>query len=357
MDITLIKENELNQISDNNKNIIFGAGDFGTKVLLPILKNNGVNIHYFWDNDPNKQGKFIDNIKILSYDEISKFEHLNIIVGSNYIMQEKERIKKLSYDNIYQYCMPEDLVKVSQNIIDKSIIEIEKIKYIFKDELSLKSIDAMLDYLKNRNVDVFKAIANPSEHYLVPEVVKALKNNDTYIDLGAFIGEFPLALKKMNINFDKCYCFEISAKNCEKLKNNIKKIGLSEKVECCELAAFDSNGFIKINDDGANSKISDNSADNIVETVKLDDYMKNKKFNYIKSDIEGAEMNALIGAKEVLIKNRPIIAFSIYHSLEDYYTIPQFLYNLLKNYTFYIRNHSVYCAEIVVYAIPNERNA
>lgn len=71
-------------------------------------------------------------------------------------------------------------------------------------------------------------------------------------------------------------------------------------------------------------------------------------------DIEGAEYPALCGAIEVIKRDRPILAISIYHSAEDLYRIPEYLMSELRSYKYYIRHHALISCETVLYAIPEE---
>ena len=77
-------------------------------------------------------------------------------------------------------------------------------------------------------------------------------------------------------------------------------------------------------------------------------------------DIEGAEMSALKGAKETIDKYKPKLAICLYHSLcfyhvplEDYWNIPLYLHRLVPEYSFYIRNDSLYNDNLqtVLYAV------
>ncbi len=355
MQIKVIEEAEIKLQSNSKQVVIFGAGDLGTKIILPILKNYDCDIVSIWDNDKNKQGKVVEGIKIISYEDLTQVKDFILVVGSNYIYQEMERIESLDCKGILQIKLEENILSSSEDYISKSIDNITKMKKFFNDEQSLSSIDCFLDFLKNKDVKVFQKVATNQNHYLVEEVLAALKPTDVFVDLGAFIGEFPLDLLNFKIPFEKCYCFEISKSNFAKLSSKVQEYQLENKVECVEKSVSNELGVSYFTEDGANSKISDDKTGYKVITTTLDKFFENKKIDYIKSDIEGAEMNALKGAEHILKTNRPILAISIYHSLSDYQNIPIFLNNLLKNYTFLIRHHSVYCAEIVLYCIPNER--
>lgn len=69
-------------------------------------------------------------------------------------------------------------------------------------------------------------------------------------------------------------------------------------------------------------------------------------------DVEGAELNALKGAKKVIETNRPKLAISIYHSNEELLAIPEYLHSTLVDYSFYVRHHSLNWQDTVLYAIP-----
>ena len=77
-------------------------------------------------------------------------------------------------------------------------------------------------------------------------------------------------------------------------------------------------------------------------------------YDAIEVVLEGAEMKALKGAEQTLIKFRPQLAISIYHSNNDMQDIPIYLHNILKNYIFKIGQYSPDNDETILYAIPEE---
>jgi hypothetical protein len=56
-------------------------------------------------------------------------------------------------------------------------------------------------------------------------------------------------------------------------------------------------------------------------------------------DIEGAEFNALIGAKETILRDKPKLAICIYHSNEDMLRIAEWIHVLVPEYKLYVRHH------------------
>ena len=89
------------------------------------------------------------------------------------------------------------------------------------------------------------------------------------------------------------------------------------------------------------------------QTLTLDDTVEKfaiPKLDMIKMDVEGAEYPILLGAKETLLKFRPKLAISLYHSDEDFSRIPQFLDSLDCGYEFSLAHHSLHQGETVLYA-------
>ena len=68
-------------------------------------------------------------------------------------------------------------------------------------------------------------------------------------------------------------------------------------------------------------------------------------------DLEGGEMSALCGAKNVIAKYHPKLAVCIYHKPGDWITIPQFIKSLYSGYKFYCRGYFNSLKEIVLYAV------
>jgi FkbM family methyltransferase len=91
----------------------------------------------------------------------------------------------------------------------------------------------------------------------------------------------------------------------------------------------------------------------VVRTLSIDQVLKRgdvDRADFIKMDIEGAELAALHGAEETLRRFRPKLAISVYHKLQDFWQIPQYLDSLNLGYKFYLRHFTIHQEETVLYA-------
>ena len=68
-------------------------------------------------------------------------------------------------------------------------------------------------------------------------------------------------------------------------------------------------------------------------------------------DIEGAEVNALLGAEENIKKQKPKLAICVYHKPEHLWKIPLYIKKIVPDYKLYIRHHTNQEYETVCYAV------
>jgi FkbM family methyltransferase len=94
-----------------------------------------------------------------------------------------------------------------------------------------------------------------------------------------------------------------------------------------------------------------------IPAISIDEFVaeqKLQKVDYIKLDVEGAELDVLHGAINTLQRDRPQLAICIYHKKEHLFKIPLFLDDVLADYQYFIGHYSPTFWDTVWYAIPNE---
>lgn len=144
---------------------------------------------------------------------------------------------------------------------------------------------------------------------------KYLNKGDVFIDIGANVGCYSLIASKIVTETGKVYAFEPvnSIYNCLKKNvelNNLKNIVLEKKAIYNKRGVKDL--YISLSDNMGMSSISTPVSNYIekVNTITLDEFIRNNKVNkvdFIKIDIEGAELYALQGMTNTIIQNKPVI--------------------------------------------------
>ena len=97
----------------------------------------------------------------------------------------------------------------------------------------------------------------------------------------------------------------------------------------------------------------------------VDDYFADCRITYINMDIEGAEVDVIRSAQNVIRKNRPVMGICVYHKKDDLIVIPDMICKMVDQYSFFLRKYPSDVGEyfdgyfelneLVLYAIPNER--
>lgn len=136
-------------------------------------------------------------------------------------------------------------------------------------------------------------------------------------DVGANVGFYTLLASILTGSNGKVFSFEPLPENISFLKNHLELNKLSN-VNVIVKAASNKVSTVKFNlgENRSSGHISE-KGEIKVETISIDEFIKqgNPSPNLIKFDIEGAEYEALIGAKELLKNKKPVI-FLASHSKE-----------------------------------------
>lgn len=142
-------------------------------------------------------------------------------------------------------------------------------------------------------------------------VKKEIKKGDIIIDLGANIGYYTLLFSRLVGNEGKVYAFEPDPNNFALLEKNVKENGYTNIV-LEQKAVSDFEGTTKLYISNINTgghRIFDIGANEEfikIETIKLDDYLQDKKVDFIKMDIQGSEAKAIMGMKNIISQNQSL---------------------------------------------------
>ncbi len=138
---------------------------------------------------------------------------------------------------------------------------------------------------------------------------KEIKKGDVVLDIGANIGYYTLIAAKLVGENGRVYAFEPDPDYFDLLKKNVEindyknvilvQKAVSDKTEMKKLY-FCKEEYRIYDFPDANHKFIE------IDAIRLDDYFKNYegKIDFIKMDIEGAELRAIQGAESLLEKNK-----------------------------------------------------
>lgn len=182
--------------------------------------------------------------------------------------------------------------------------------------------------------------------------------SETVIDGGACFGDTALYFADRVGAKGMVYSFEFLPANVALFQENMSlNPQLRQHVELVENALGATSGQSACyHDNGPATLVSvggNQSSPCQVTTLSVDDFAAQigRPIDFIKLDIEGAELACLHGAEHTLRTSRPKLAIAIYHSLQDLFAIQLYLDSLNVGYRFYIRHFTPTIYETVLFAV------
>lgn len=352
--------------------VLCGAGGLGRKTLNG-LRYLGIEPLAITDNDPHKWGQTIEGIEIFSPEAaIAKFRLTAIFVITVWGAYAKDRMSdrmqkwtQAGCDRVTTFLplfwkfsevfLPYWACDLPHRVIDNKT-KIQQVAATWSDTASLKQF---IDQVEWRLSGDFNLFPDPSlgKIYFSPSFVQLLPD-EHFVDCGAFTGDTLVDfLASADHGFRKYTALEPDPQNFAKLSRFVANCESQNrsKIEILPYASYSSRQTLRFSGSGNASSTCTADGDLEVQGERLDAIFATESPTFIKLDIEGGEIDALLGAEQLLQKFRPIVAVSIYHVQEHLWQIPTLLNSILTDYNFHAIAHDREGWDLVMYAIPQER--
>jgi FkbM family methyltransferase len=168
-----------------------------------------------------------------------------------------------------------------------------------------------------------------------------IKRGDVVLDCGANIGVF--TREALNAGASKVIAIEPAPENLECLRRNFAAEIQSGKVVIYPKGVWDKDDLLELHihhDNAAADSFVIESKDSKKESLKVPlttidkmiDELKLDRVNFIKMDIEGAEVKALTGARATLARYHPKLSISVYHAPDHPVEVPRVIRDAWPEY-------------------------
>ena len=321
--------------------IIYGMGN-GADKLIERFDMLGIKYSDIFASDGFVRGHSFHGIRVKSLEEIRElYPHFVIVLS--FASNREEVLYMLSELNMrFDMYVPDMPVAGADEYFDREFYnanytEIVKAYDRLDDEASKNAYAAVINYkLTGRMEYLMSAYSDRESLYSLMPCGNILNT----IDAGAYNGDTIREIKSFFPNLKKVFALEPDNRNFKKLlkyseaENGFSVIPINSAAWCESL----SGGF---SDSGnRNSSVSATASyqhkTTTVSLVRLDGITE-KKIDYIKYDVEGAEREALLGSHGLIKKYHPTLLVSIYHRSRDIFDLINILSERYSGYRFYIR--------------------
>lgn len=318
---------------------VYGMGN-GADKLIERFKKYGIRIADFFASDGFVRGHTFHGMRVKSFSEI-KATYPDFVIVLSFASNRPEVLTMLEdIDEHYDMYVP-DMPVAGEEYFDKDFYnenyeDILSAYSAFSDDDSKNAFASIINYkLTGRMSYIMSAYSEKSELYA--ELGKS--NIEVMIDAGAYNGDTLKEAIEYFPRLSEVVAVEPDPKNFKKLEKYALTLE-TPKVRLVNAAVYDSVGGGEfISSGNRNSSISSTSSyqhkDTDVALVSVDSL--EVKADYIKYDVEGAELEALLGSRETILANRPTMLVSLYHRSRDLFAITNYLRREYPFYRMYLR--------------------
>ena len=348
----------IQRIRTHEKVFIYGAGGWGIS-LQKLLETYSIGIHAFFDKKADEI-EMADNTPVYNPDQYNatenekkeslviiavRLEHHESIANC---LGEKGFVNCKTINGIWHYACWTNKKELFSFVHEKE--NILKCSEVWADRKSLDIYHRQIKCYLTRQYNISNQI--DIGQYFPKDIVSG-KGYSRFIDCGAYTGDTISALTRNNGKVATLIALEPGAENFKALTSYIarEKDNLAENIHLYPCGVWSSTEMIRFNDtQGPSSHVSD-SGNIFIQCISLDNILPNFIPTYLKMDIEGAEIEAIKGARNIINEHKPDLAISVYHKIEHLWNVPLLLKSIKSNYKFYLRSYEHFNQETVLYAV------
>ena len=349
--------------------VLFGAGTLGRKAIT-LLRELGVEPLALCDSNPSRWGELVAGLTVISPESAAKNfgrDSLFLVTIWNdfhWFKATEAKLKALgcsinSFAPLFWRFggrfMDLQLLNEPPHRLYEQRDPVLAAEHLWADDESLSTYRANI---------LWRALGDPSRlpypalrNTYFPADILALRPDEAIVDCGAFDGDtIRMTLNTLQERFAALYAIEADATSLTKLAAYLATLHaeLQQKIVTMQCAVGETRGTLRFSGDG--SLTSKPSADGReVPCLPLDEIFATTPVSFIKMDIEGAEHGALLGARNLIARDRPVLAVCVYHTQNDIWRIPLLVQSMAPGYALYLRSYDGDGFQTVLYAVPEER--
>lgn len=350
--------------------VLFGAGGLGRQTLT-CLRTIGIEPLAISDSNPQLWGTRVDDIPVVApHDAASRFgSHALFIVTIwnpfHWYSETRRRLQDLGCQRItsasplYWRFADTFLPFYSQDLPHKvyeNRASVLAAAGLWADE---RSRQEYLQQISWRACGLW-SFTRPSdrESYFLDELFSLIPE-EVFIDCGAFDGDtLRTFLSRTNGHFRHCVAIEPDSITFATLEAFVARLPreVRQKISLLHCAVGAERAMIPFQASGQLSSKSSHDGHSEVLALpisELPDLVR--PVTFIKMDVEGAESDALWGARATIERDTPVLAICVYHTQADLWNLPLLMKEMCPDSDMHLRCHEGDGWQTVAYAVPPER--
>lgn len=324
-------------LSKTNKPIFFYGMGNGADKILDQCALRGISISGVFASDAFVRGQTFRGFRVLTYAQVKEqYGSVTVLVAfATSLPDVLSNIERIAAEQtLYIPDVPvygEELFDLHFAIQNRTLLE--KARALLSDEESRTLFDHIV-YCKltgsypllmqsvSDDPDGLQTVLHPIGYRLAA-------------DLGAFTGDTATRIAACAPRIETIVCMEPDPKTFKRLTQNLADQKWAECYpyaawDCMQIQAFQSGG-------SRSSRLGENGKTVSVQAMPLDGLLDGRRCDFIKFDVEGADMPALRGCADTIRRDKPELLLSLYHRPSDLFALPLALNEICPGYRMYLR--------------------
>lgn len=314
---------------EKNPIVLYGTGNGADKILAEF-KNRGIRCDGVFASSGFVRNREFHGMKVESLDQVTERLGENITIVLCFGSSRAEVISYVkSLSKKYKLLIPEVPLYGG---------EIFTLEYLGKKENHVTAARALFDDESKplfddaaafRITGDIKYLARTEPLSKAVERLARRKKIKTAVDIGAYNGDTAKIFATLP-DIKKIIAVEPDKKSFEKLKSNLSVLGEDSEIRFFaeNFAASDTERTVQYSMSGSRGAGLEGQNRRAKEKEVVEkplDFLKINDADFIKFDVEGNEMKALLGAEETIKAGKSALAVSLYHRTDDFFELPLYI--------------------------------
>jgi|GEM_PF-1978413 len=336
--------------------VIYGAGVYAY-VLKRFLELNGIKIQAAMvDAIYLAQQAFADLPVVSTEDYTGQLENCHIIVGITNYPPILEKLKQLGASDVHVVDIP-DYLNMPCAFMDRQFViqnsgNFDQAFGLLEDELSRQTYVAAINTKISENLAHIAPCVRLDNLYF-PSSEFSPGNHESFLDVGGFTGDTIKEFHQVKHGaYNKIISLEPGDKNFLELQRTVADLHIP-RVTAIKVGAWHEKSVLRFTTKAMHidNEVSETGASEIqVDTIDAILQQLSSAISLIKLDINGAEYNALSGARQSINKYRPNIVVRL-HKKEDFYRLPILLKEIAPDMKLYLRQRNYMSMMLIMYGV------
>lgn len=319
--------------------VLYGMGD-GADKILKVFGKRGISVSAVFASDEFVRGHSFHGFQVQKLSEVLTQWGEDLVIVLSFASQRPEVLEKIYALNARFDVMAPDVPVAGEGLFDLEFVrshmgQIAQAAKLWADERSLKVFEDMICFKLTGELKYLRH-GEDSKDEAYDKILRP-GAQEHFSDLGAYNGDtIQELLQHTSGMFASITAMEPDARNFRKLTKYAD--GLRGQVDLYQAGAWECDE--KLNFAAKAGRHSAIAASGVETQMRaLDSVLAGRPCTILKLDVEGAERQALAGARQTILRWKPRLNIACYHRNEDLFALPLQVHELCPEYRLYLRHH------------------